>query len=170
VFRKILVPLDGSTQAEAALPLVRSLAQNADAEVVLLRVADDQNEAAFEYPSAPVLFGVLSPEAESELLHDADAMRSHALADVRLHTEGYLERVVARWFTSQPNVTTEVCFGPPAEVICNFAEGMKADVIVLSTHGWTPMNYKGIGSVADRVIRHAKVPVLSVRPVFQSGS
>lgn len=164
-FQKILVPLDGSEQAEAVLPLVRSLSQvaNANAQIVLLRVAGESSEAEAAYPASPALMRVLSPELEGELLRDAEDVRMRTLADARRRAEGYLRRVAARWLRTA-DVTTEVCFGPVAEVILQFAYGIHADVIVLSTHGWTPMHYRGIGAVADKVIRHAKVPVLLVRP------
>jgi nucleotide-binding universal stress UspA family protein len=137
-FKRILVPLDGSEQAEAVLPLVRSLAQAADAQIVLLRVAGESPETEAVYPTAPALMGMLSPELEGELLRDAEDARMRTLAGARHRAEGYLQCVATRWLRAA-QVTTEVSFGPAAEVILQFAHGMPADVVVLSTHGWTPI-------------------------------
>ena len=56
----------------------------------------------------------------------------------------------------------EVRIGAPVEEILNFAEEQKADLIVLGTHGRGPMGHLFLGSVAERVVRRAKCPVLTV--------
>ncbi len=143
MYKKILVPLDGSPFAEAVLPHVRELAQCTGAEIVLLRVA---MRWMYDYAMpAPLLPGTTLNESEQE-------------------PAAYLERVAADLRAAGFMVTTEVCAGPVAETILEYAEGIHVDLIAMSTHGRSGLARWFIGSVADKVVRAAKLPVLLARP------
>jgi len=58
---------------------------------------------------------------------------------------------------------TLVRFGKPFQEICDAARGLKVDLIVISTHGYTGLKHAVLGSTAERVVRHAPCPVLVVR-------
>src|SRR5262249_46379149 len=117
MYQKILVPLDGSTLAEAALPHARALAQCADAEVVLLHIAVD-------------------PMREYEL---ADTMVTtkgeNGVERFRFENRGSRERAAAVLRADGVSVTTAVQEGAVAETILDFANSAHADLIVMSTHG-----------------------------------
>jgi nucleotide-binding universal stress UspA family protein len=137
---KILVPLDGSALAEAALPKAVEIAKDSPgASVLLLRAAE-----------APVLAGGDPVEAQVEVVREA---------------EEYLERVADRVRTEGlSQVSTSVWYGPPAPAIVEAAEIAKADMIVMSTHGRSGLGRLFLGSVAESVLRGTHTPILLLRP------
>ena len=60
---------------------------------------------------------------------------------------------------------TVLKYGCPDEEICNMVKEYKAELVVMSTHGYTPFSRLAFGSVAERVLRCCPVPVLSIRPL-----
>jgi nucleotide-binding universal stress UspA family protein len=147
MYRKILVPLDGSDVAEAVLPHVEMLARANNSEVILLRVAVNP---AYQFAMTdPSIVGVLVSNMEAE-------------------TEAYLKRMTAQLTERGLSVSAEMAEGNTAECIPKIAEEKGADLIAMSTHGRSGVTRWLIGSVADRVVRTAKVPVLLVRPKPQN--
>ncbi len=143
MYHRILVPLDGSGFAEAALPHAHALAVNAGAELALLRV-------------------VLPPRAEYQT---PEPLRLQAVyLDTEADALAYLDSVAADLRAAGLRVTVEVCTGPVVETILDYAESIHADLIVMSTHGRSGMARWFIGSVADKVVRAARLPVLLARP------
>ena len=135
---KILVPLDGSTTAEAALPLAAQLARAEDAGLVLLMVTN-------VHPS---------PEpapCEQDILPIRDA-------------EHYLETARRHLVADYPNVSTAVWRGASAATIVRAAEVYGADRIVMTTHGRSGDQRDMFGSVADAVLRTAPMCVIVTRP------
>jgi nucleotide-binding universal stress UspA family protein len=144
MFKRILVPLDGSQFAEGALTHAQMLAECGGGEVELLRVA--------VHPSSYVY--VSDPAALADL-YDSD----------RAHCEDYLSKVAGRVReATHVKVTTAVLEGIVADAVLDYAEDTNADLIVMSTHGRTGMERWLLGSVAEKVVRGAKMPVLLVRP------
>jgi universal stress protein A len=66
--------------------------------------------------------------------------------------------------TTGLKVSVLVRDGTPFEAICRASETLGADLIVLTTHGYTGLKHVWLGSTAERVVRHASCPVLVVRP------
>ncbi|MGE3182264.1 MAG: universal stress protein [Phycisphaerae bacterium] len=75
---------------------------------------------------------------------------------------GQLQRMAASHFHGLP-VTTESLFGNPWHEICEYAEKNEIDLIIVATHGRTGFMHAIIGSTAERVVQHAKCPVLTVK-------
>ncbi|HZQ05338.1 MAG TPA: universal stress protein [Anaerolineae bacterium] len=145
MYKKILVPLDGSRFSEAVLPHIHALAKCTGAEVVLLRVVPTPLYETLLIGSVPS--GVIAtPE------HD-----THAQA------EGYLQRVA---YDELPDVSVrlEVCGGPTADTILDYAAGIEADLIAMTTHGRSGLAHLVMGSVAEEIVRRSHLPVLLVRP------
>jgi len=144
-FARILVPTDFSTHAESALGYATALAKQSGASVEVLHVLDEPFMPATW--SAEVYLPDL-PELREQLAADADAR----LADYRerIHKDGI------------PILTTTRS-GRPAEVIVAYAKAAGADLIVMGTHGRSGLSHLFMGSVAERVIRTAPCPVLTVR-------
>ncbi len=145
MFKKILVPLDQSVMAEAALPLARGLAEQFGCEVVLFHAI------------VPVSMQYYSPEAMPYL-----AEAEHAK---RVESNTYLQRVVSslldRGVKAHVVLTEEKS---AANSILDFVERNAVDLIVMSTHGRSGIGRWLMGSVTDKVIHGARVPLMLVRP------
>ncbi|MEO8538412.1 MAG: universal stress protein, partial [bacterium] len=142
-FSSILVPLDGSSEAEAALSLARSLAAQFGARVTLLEVVPEYRPSAAVAVDGP---GVLVPAASAEELHAlANAYLASAVSSYG--AEGW-ERVVVD--------------GAPAEAIVGYSREFGADLIVMATSGSAGLKRLFEGKVTEDVVRLSDVPVLLV--------
>jgi nucleotide-binding universal stress UspA family protein len=167
MFKKILVPCDGSDLArEAVFPQVEDLAKSMDAEVIILRVVAapvGRSGTAFRpgAPEMPVSLPVTPEDAhvarhpiyrDQEIASaEAEARRSVAQAEAMLRDRGIAVR-------------SEVLLGQPAEEIIDYAKDQDADLIVMCTHGRSGLGRWVFGSVTEKVLRGAKTPVLVIRP------
>jgi nucleotide-binding universal stress UspA family protein len=133
---KILVPLDGSQTAEAAIPLAVRLAGGQKDSILLVAIA---NVRASEAP-AP---------AEPTIAPVEDA-------------RSYLETAKSHLLTGT-TVATAVWSGSAAAAITKAAETYGVDMIVMTTHGRGGRERDMFGSVADAVLRNAPMPVLVLR-------
>ena len=142
MYKKILVPLDGSKTAEGVLAHAKALAFSEGAEIILLNVAaNPAREFIFDDPS------IASKSVDKQI----EKARSY-MQDIenQLKKEGY-------------KVSSILGEGAAAEVILKLAEQENIDVITMSTHGRTGPTRWLIGSVAERVVRNSKVPVMLIR-------
>ena len=146
MYKHILVPLDGSELAEAVLPHVRSLSGCTGAEIALLRV--------LVYPVYE--FMAADPNVALYTLTDSSELEAQA--------NTYLNQVARSLQEDGLNVTASVRGGLVADTILDYAQEVQADLIAMSTHGRGGLARWVIGSVADRIVQAAKVPVLLVRP------
>lgn len=147
MYKKILVPLDGSRASEAVLPHVTMLAELMRAEIVLVRVV---TTPVFEFSTLDYV-PPLSP--------------SETHPDLFAHADGYLQRVAFDLFPSDVKVSHNVMGGPVADAILDTASAIDADLIAMSTHGRGGLTRMVMGSVADEILRRSHVPVLLIRPV-----
>lgn len=138
MYKRALVPLDGSPVAETIIPLILEIAGPLDMEVVLLRVVQ---------PQAPVVIeGSRHVEVE-----DVEARRLDALE--------YLTPIAVELRERGVRVETAVRRGLPAEEIVAGAREARADLIAMSTHGRSGLGRLLFGSVAEAVLRHADIPI-----------
>lgn len=144
MFRRILVPLDGSQRAERALSVAARLARASGGSLILLQVLTSPIELAWEAMEAPVRL---------QEAFDRDQIRA----------VDYFERLVASDKLAGLEITKEVLSGAPAQAILSVAHSSQVDLIVLCSHGYTGMTRWVLGSVAEKVARHAPVPVLVLR-------
>lgn len=154
MYRKILVPLDGSELAECVLPHVESIVRGCGSgHVIFVRVVEP-----IQIPMAPEDGGAAAFTArEVQRIQEGADSENLAIA------EGYLARIAGRNRYPGAGVETKVLTGRPAEVLARFAEQNAVDLIVIATHGLSGISRWVWGSVADRVLRAACVPVLMVR-------
>jgi nucleotide-binding universal stress UspA family protein len=143
MFKKILVPLDGSELAECALKVVKSMVEPRDCELVLLRVAAHQF-STFYLDDPEVVRGLLEAD-RTQCLSYLQVISSN------LEKLGYVSKIIVR-------------DGLAPQLILETAETEDVDLITMSTHGRTGMSRWLIGSVADKIVHGSKVPVLLVRP------
>jgi nucleotide-binding universal stress UspA family protein len=144
VIRSILVPLDGSHHAEAALPMAVRMASAARADVRLFLA---------HHPAA-VAAGVAEPG------------RGGTSVDVRRAQElSYLASTAARLESGLGRpVRFELREGAPAEILEDYLLESGPDLVVMATHGQGPTSPFWLGSVADHVLRRTAAPLLLVRP------
>lgn len=143
MYQKILVPLDGSELAECALSHVKAIAVGC-------------------YVPQVILLGVVEPMLQVNQLRaelGADWVRN-AEKGMRTVTEEYLTKKAAALKNDGVNASIAVAGGMAAEEILEYANKNKVDLIVMSSHGRSGVARWALGSVADRVVRHAIVPVL----------
>jgi nucleotide-binding universal stress UspA family protein len=145
---RVIVPLDGSTFAEAALAAAHDLAETIGAEVVLATTVIP--------PQAPVTdgFGHVISYVDQEL----EAQRAIAAA----YLGGVAQRFAAEHGIPRPR--TVVTVGDPATAMADVAAAEGAAYVVMSTHGRTGLRRALLGSVAGEVLRHGSTPLLLVRP------
>ncbi|MEN8615308.1 universal stress protein [Dehalogenimonas sp. THU2] len=142
MYKKIMVPLDGSKTAEVVLPHAKALAYAEGAEIALLNVAaNPAQEFAFEDP----------------------AIAGYSVAEQEQKANKYMTKVCDELKAAGFKVSCHLRSGSPANTILKVSEELGVDVIAMSTHGrnW-PASWL-IGSVAERVVRHSKVPVMMIR-------
>ena len=140
MFNRILVPLDGSSFGEHALPWAQSIARRAEARIELVHV----------YQPAGL------PET---------AWADQAYEQGKQKAQAYLECVVERLKPSTRfGVEATLLEGHVAERLLKQVNETGADLIVLTTHGRGSLSRYWLGSVADELIRRATVPLLMVRP------
>jgi nucleotide-binding universal stress UspA family protein len=145
VVKKILVPLDGSALAECSLQNLKIVtAGESPAEVILLKVVEPINPSdAHIWAQAGYMFADLMNRKKD----DASA---------------YLSHIVETLAKTGISARAEVVSGMPAESILDFADKNNVDLILISTHGRSGISRWAFGSVADRVVSHAKIPVLLI--------
>lgn len=149
MFRKILVPLDGSTFGEHALPLALSVARKCEAA---LRLAHIRLPISSIYAETPLFL-------EDRLEADFNE-REH------LRMQRYLDGLASRVRKVAPNVaaTTVVDVGEPATMLEAEVKRFDADLVVMTTHARGALGRLWLGSVADELLRHLAIPLLLARP------
>jgi nucleotide-binding universal stress UspA family protein len=145
--RRILVPVDFSPHSDRAVSYATGLATRLDASIELLHVVEDPFLAAAWNPD------IYIPDVTQTLtsLSD-DAQAQLAIARAGVRAQGIPASGVVRR-------------GAPAKTIVEHAGTDHFDLIVMGTHGRTGLSHALLGSVAERVLRHASCPVLTVTEV-----
>jgi nucleotide-binding universal stress UspA family protein len=145
VYKKILVPLDGSELAECSLAHVKAIAAGCNVpEVILLSVHEPLPQDGMGY---------------SQL---GDGWQDNFRKSRHDGAQKYLKNIAAELEKTGINITSKIVDGFVADTILDFAKKNNVDLIIMSTHGRSGVVRWAIGSIADRVVRHATVPVLAV--------
>ena len=142
--RSILAPTDFSKHAETALRYACGLAETLGASLHLLHVLSD----IVPIGPDPMLAAVLPPEYYVE----SERTSHEALKDLLQPSWGV-----------PASIETSVRWGAPDAVIVEFAAAKAVDLIVIATHGRTGLSHVLLGSVAERIVREAPCPVLTIR-------
>lgn len=142
VLKRILVPIDFSKTSETALPWAASLAAESNAELILLHVVE-------KFPIDYVLGRELMNETITPLMKQSEAELKQVAESLSKSTGLKVSAVVRD--------------GKPFKEICGVAQKLGADLIALTTRGYTGLKHVWLGSTAERVVRHSHCPVLAVR-------
>jgi nucleotide-binding universal stress UspA family protein len=147
VYKKILVPLDGSDLAEKVLPHAVALAKDSRAEVTLLTVV--QLSLGFTAAKLEAI-----PEAAAER---KTALRAEALT--------YLEKIQRDLKEQGVRARPVALDGDVAAQIIAYAEQEGCDLVAMATHGRSGIDRFVMGSIAEKVVRHTTKPVLLIRAI-----
>ncbi len=142
MYRKILVPLDGSLRAEKILPHVEELALQYRASVLLLQVVEPLSSASHA---------------------DIYISQKELLETRRESSESYLATVTARLIDKKIEVRSQVANGGVVEAICDISELEQIDLIAMASHGRTGAARVFYGSVAAGVLQRVDRPLLIIR-------
>jgi nucleotide-binding universal stress UspA family protein len=149
MFKRILVPLDGSLRAESALTVAARIARASEGTVMLLQVVGIPAEyASYLHDS----YMAQTPTYAQEIL---DAEQANA--------ENYLDNVAKSTSLAGIKTQTKAPSGRAATTILDVARDEHIDIIVMCSHGDTGFKRWALGSVAQQVSRHSPVPVLVLR-------
>jgi nucleotide-binding universal stress UspA family protein len=140
----ILAPTDFSAHSEKALRYACGLAERLGAELHLVHILSEIVPAGPD----PLLMPVMPPEYYKQ---NEDRAKET------------LGRLLDPSWGSPASLVTAVRWGGPVESIVSYAIGHHVDLIVIATHGRTGLSHVFMGSVAERIVREAPCPVLTIR-------
>jgi universal stress protein A len=143
--RTILVPTDFSEYAEYAFPWALQMAAGWQAKLILFHAV---------VPISPLAF------PDSVYLPELQRMEADILADAEKRMAECVKKAQG---SSAIIVETRVVVGEPVSEICQAVRREEADLVIMGSHGRTGLAHVLLGSVAERVIRHASCPVLVAR-------
>jgi len=150
-FKRILCPTDFSEPSYEALRVASELALHFSSELLVLHVVQPIPVANVPPPppatAAPMAFNISSYRQELEEV----SKRS-------------LKEVVEKWVAKGINVEQTVLQGEAADQIIDAVDKQKIDLVVIATHGRTGWRKFIFGSVAEKVVRLARCPVLTIQP------
>ncbi|MBA2678496.1 MAG: universal stress protein [Ktedonobacteraceae bacterium] len=144
MFKRILVPLDGSKRAERALPVAARIARETHGSLLLVRVVSMATEL---WPYVDLETAYTQAVVETELREAAH----------------YLDSQAAVPELAGISVEIVVLHGPTAATILSVALSHGADLITICSRSYTGMTRWVMGSIADKLARHSSVPVLILR-------
>ena len=139
--RHILVPIDHSMFSLAALQYAEEVAGLFGAAITVLHVMDHAEQSAVH-------------------AHGKEAMKEQVIRTMREQ----ISHLLIQHNLVPQSLNIEVRFGHAAREIIRCAEALHADLLVMSTHGRTGLRHALIGSVAEKVVRNSRCPVLTVKP------
>ncbi len=157
MFKRILVPLDGTRQSAKALAYARDLALTHGSELVLLRVIEMSTVASVI--GSATMAEIPSASAAEMMVERAES----SIADDRQRAGRYLNRHVHATEKQGISVSSEVAVGDPARLIRNIARQRNAELIVIATRARGGIKRALLGSVADELVRTTRVPILIIR-------
>lgn len=193
MFKKVLVPLDGTELAEGILPYVSRLAKGLDIPMLLVSVIDpdaveipermqrDQGAVRLEFVAGigEAVVGTVPsvsesvPEPEGQVTthpHESGKPVVTQYFDaIEKNASRALENVAKELREEGLTVETTVAFGNPAEEIAEVADKNGCDLIAMSTHGRNAIGRGILGSVTDKVIHSAHLPTMTITPEKAEG-
>lgn len=145
MYKKLLVPLDGSALSNSAADHALKMAKSMDAEVVFLHII----------PALP-------PYVKKNGIQEAGVYQQ-VHEELRVIGEQIVEQAMADFISRWNKLDKKVVWGNPAMEICREAKEGMYDLIVIGSRGMGETKGYLLGNVSNRVIRHATCPVLVVR-------
>lgn len=153
MYKKIMIPLDGSALAECVLPHVEAIGRGcAIEEVILLRIVEPER-----------VYSTANTSLDPNLVAIRDSERKKA-------AETYLHEIGNRLVAVGLKCRVKAIVGRVAEGLVDYCAANSIDLIIIATHGRSGITRWVRGSVADKILRSSKIPVMMVRaPGTQDG-
>ena len=145
MYNKILVPLDGSPEAECVIPHLETIAKTGVREIELITIIEPMQ----------------IPTRGKIALNEDDLKQITLEAKNEAHK--YLKQVAARLTRSGLKVHPVILTGKPAESLIDYIDSNDIDLLIMATHGRSGITKLFWGSVAEKVLRAVNVPVLLVK-------
>ncbi|GER90690.1 hypothetical protein KDW_48520 [Dictyobacter vulcani] len=140
MFKRILVPLDGSPRAEQVLPVAAHIARTYNSAIVLTRIVD-----IFEAVGASSI--------------QAAALENEIREIQEKEAQEYLQRIQRAGMLEQLEISTEIHSGDVATMLLEMISRQSIDLVVMSSHGYTGYKLWTLGSVATKMVHHCPAPV-----------
>ena len=148
MYKKIMVPLDGSKLAEAVFPHLETVVRGCrSAKVIFVQAVE------------PISIPIGREVSQLASLEEVESFETHQKADA----EKYLREVVTQLQPSGVDARWEIIYGKAADALPGYAAKSGVDLIVMATHGRSGIPRLVMGSVAERLLRSTGIPVLMVR-------
>ena len=174
MYKKIIVPLDGSKLAECVLPHIESITKGSGTEEVVLitvteRVAslipkDDTSKTATDSGAfQPAVAFADRPYSGRHFELDPSLKIPVVTGKMLKQGQRYLARVAEQLIKKGMKIGITVLMGEAAEQIVDFAGKEKVDLIVMASHGRSGFSRWAMGSVAEKVFHGSSIPVLLIK-------
>jgi len=147
MYKKILVPLDGSSLAECVIPHIEAIAKPSHSQVELISIV------------VPVEI----PTRGKIALSDDDLKQIDNEVKKEMHK--YLDEIAERLKRSGVNANPVILTGKPAESLIEYATNNSVDLLIMATHGRSGITKWFWGSIAEKVLRAITVPILLIKTV-----
>lgn len=148
MYKKILVPLDGSKLAECVLPHLETVLKGCESpEVVLVQAVEPYS---IPYGREVGQFTSLEQVKEFETHHKTEA-------------EKYLKEIAACLGKAGVNARAEVIYGKAIEALTGYINKNEIDLVIMATHGRSGISRRVWGGVADHLLRSVCTPILMIR-------
>lgn len=159
MFKRILVPLDGSKLAECAIPYAEELARGWNAEEIILVSVTERVGGRTRAPEAEELYR----SSDFAWLEGAGSEIAVTFGKKERQAQAYLEKIAGMMEAKGIKVRIDVLVWKPAEAIVSYAEQTKCDLIVMASHGRSGPSRWTHGSVAEKVFRGSNIPILMIK-------
>jgi nucleotide-binding universal stress UspA family protein len=184
MYKKVVVPLDGSKLAEITLPHVEEIARKFEVpEVYLVSVTEEikgdipkvlaaEENSARDFHPAPVKQEPL-PLGAVHMGQTGVVFSAHwsqfkpmpeRMGKMAKTAGNYLLKISEQFSAKGINTNITVLTGNPAEAILRFAKDEGADLIVMASRGKSGFNRWDMGNIADKVLRASEIPVVLIKP------
>jgi len=161
MFKRLLVPLDGSGFGAQAIKYAAEVAKQFKAEIILLQVVKPATPIIATQGLTPSSITPTVPKVSIEAAFEQEESETN-------RANLYLADKVRELERQHFEVSYQIIIGDAASSIIDFADKKGVDMIVMTTHGKSGIVRAIMGSVADEVLRKSGKPVLVIRPLSDS--
>ena len=154
MYKKIMVPLDGSKLAECVLPHVDGFVTGGQVEtIIFVRVIEP----------TPTRYSAVGSTVDPENYETVRKNVERIEEESRSSAERYLKEVISRVKQDGIKYKVDVLVGKVADRLVDYVDANEIDLVLIATHGRSGISRWVRGSIADRVLRTSRAPVLMVR-------